>query len=293
MSNSVRELESPLVSVGIPVYNGAKYIEETLRNILTQSYSHLEINISDNASTDDTGAICQAFAARDSRIRYLRQEANIGAARNFNAVIHLARGPLFKLANADDLCDSTMIERCVAVLLERHDVVGCYAKTMIIDETGEVLGPYEDGMDLPMDSPVERFKSVLSNVGLVNLFQGVIRTDALRRTRLSDDYPGADKVLASELALHGPVVEIGEPLFFRRFHKDAFSQLGNPVERQAYEGPTALWRSYVPTWVRLFGHARTVVRSHLSVRDKAELLEFVAREMFWRRASQTTEGTAF
>jgi glycosyltransferase involved in cell wall biosynthesis len=82
----------PLVTLGLPVYNGEKYIEQALQSLKAQTWPALEILISDNASTDGTAAICQRLAEGDARIRYIRQPTNIGAKNNFDFLVEEARG---------------------------------------------------------------------------------------------------------------------------------------------------------------------------------------------------------
>ena len=93
----------PRVSIGMPVYNGEKYLEEAIQSILAQTYSDFELVISDNASTDKTQEICLEYAARDSRVRYHRNEKNLGAAPNYNRTFELSTGQYFKWADYDDL----------------------------------------------------------------------------------------------------------------------------------------------------------------------------------------------
>jgi glycosyltransferase involved in cell wall biosynthesis len=95
--------EVPRLTVGLPVYNGEKYLAESLEALLGQSYEDFELIISDNASTDGTADICRRYGEQDSRIRYVRQSRNIGCAPNHNFVVKEARGELFKWASDDDL----------------------------------------------------------------------------------------------------------------------------------------------------------------------------------------------
>jgi len=111
-----------LVSIGMPVYNGACFIGKALDSILEQSYPHFELIISDNASTDRTADICLEYAARDSRIRYVRQVTNLGAFANFHYVLLASSHERFIWAAADDWWDSDRLERLVDALLP-HDAV--------------------------------------------------------------------------------------------------------------------------------------------------------------------------
>lgn len=100
-------INTPLVSVGMPVFNGEKYIRESLDSLLGQTFTDFELLISDNASTDGTETICREYAGRDSRIRYIRQERNLGIAANFEFVLKESRGQYFTWAASDDLEGST------------------------------------------------------------------------------------------------------------------------------------------------------------------------------------------
>src|SRR5579872_4758271 len=106
----------PRVTIGVPVFNGEAFVAETLKSLLNQTFTDFEIVISDNASTDGTGQICQTYAARDPRIHYYRSDVNRGAAWNHNRVFELAKGEYFKWNSADDLCAPEFLARCVASL---------------------------------------------------------------------------------------------------------------------------------------------------------------------------------
>src|SRR4051812_17831067 len=95
--------ERPLVSIGIPAYNGAAYLVEALESALAQSYAPIEVIVSDDGSTDDTGAICDQFAAADRRVRYLRARTNLGAVANFRRVLDEAKGTYFTWLAQDDV----------------------------------------------------------------------------------------------------------------------------------------------------------------------------------------------
>ena len=105
----------PRVSVGLPVYNGERFLAQAIDSVLQQTHSDLELVISDNASTDRTEEICRSYTTQDSRVRYFRSSANIGACRNFSRVFELSRAPYFKWACYDDICVPGFLEKCVAV----------------------------------------------------------------------------------------------------------------------------------------------------------------------------------
>ena len=105
-----------LVSIGMPVYNGEKFIREALDSLLAQTFTDFELIISDNASTDSTEAICREYAAKDARIRYIRHSENKGPAANFQFVLDGAVGKYFMWAAADDVWHPTFVAKCCTAL---------------------------------------------------------------------------------------------------------------------------------------------------------------------------------
>jgi glycosyltransferase involved in cell wall biosynthesis len=235
----------PLVSIGLPVYNGDDLLEKALHSILAQTYSNFELIISDNASTDKTREICEAYAAKDSRIKYYRNEKNIGGHNNFNRVFELATGQYFKWAAHDDLCAPDFIEQCVSILEKNPSFVVSYPKTKLINEREEVLPNNCDENPLLTHSskPHIRFRNLIIDSfakphRCLQLF-GVMRRDTLAKTPLLGNYPGADKVLLVKMALLGQYYEVPEYLFFNRNHAQRASKaLSNPYLRATWLDPT-------------------------------------------------------
>jgi glycosyltransferase involved in cell wall biosynthesis len=220
----------PRVSIGLPVFNGENYLAEALDSILAQTYGNFELVISDNASTDGTREICQDYASKDGRIRYHRNDSNLGAAANYNRVFHLSRARYFKWISHDDLSAPEFLDRCVEILDGSPGTVLCYPKTIIVDGNGRAVRKYKDGLDLRQERPCERLARFLSVVNLANAVFGLIRSDALRKTRLIGPYAGSDYILLMELCLQGKFSEIQEHLFFRRDHEKNVRKM--PIEER-------------------------------------------------------------
>jgi glycosyltransferase involved in cell wall biosynthesis len=199
------------------VYNGERYLSEAIEAVLGQTYTDFELIISDNASTDLTGEICRQYAARDGRIRYVRQPVNIGAAPNHNVVVELSRGELFKWASADDLYAGDLLERCIAALDADPGVVLAHSWTAIIDDANRVVETAEYPLSTSSEHAPDRFRSTLFTSGGDD-DGGVIRMDVLRRTPLVGSYHHADRTIISELALHGRFHQVPGWLYFRRDH---------------------------------------------------------------------------
>jgi len=143
----------PAISLGLPVYNGESYLAQAIEAVQQQTNGHFELIITDNASTDGTEAICRVYERRDRRIRYYRNESNLGAAGNFNCDFALAGGPFFKWVAYDDLMASAFLERCVDVLHRDPSVVLCYPRASIIDENGEFLENYDFKLNTEFSQP--------------------------------------------------------------------------------------------------------------------------------------------
>jgi GT2 family glycosyltransferase len=213
----------PLVSVGMPVYNGSRYIERAIGSLLNQTLRDFELIISDNASTDDTQAICESYAQRDKRIRYIRQPENVGAPRNYNAVVQAARGTLFKWSSASDECALDFLAKCVAALEADSSAVLAFGRTRFIDEEGTLLDVYDGDFSVTGSTPSERFEFVCNHLVLNNAQSAVIRLDALRKTGLDRLYPRGDPVLMAELALQGRWQLLPDVLLYRRTGRDNFT----------------------------------------------------------------------
>jgi len=212
----------PRVSVGVPVYNGELFLAEALDSLLAQTFSDFEIVICDNASTDRTREICLEYASRDSRVRYYRNETNIGLSPNFNRAFELARGEYFRWQAHDDVCDPTLLQRCVEELDSHPSASLAYPAVKVIDEAGAVLcdpPDWADDEDHYDGSLLERFRGFVrpdrgSSIGIFVF--GLYRTAALRRTRLMMSHQWADETLLAEVLLEGPFAFIPEPLLSLR-----------------------------------------------------------------------------
>jgi glycosyltransferase involved in cell wall biosynthesis len=207
----------------MPVYNGERYLEEAIGSVMAQTFTDFELILSDNASTDGTQEICREWAERDPRVRYVRNSTNTGAARNYNRLVELAQGEFFKWFAHDDLIAPTYLAKSVAALTAAPpNVVLCSPRRRHLNPDGSPVGDdYYRGRDVhgPDHSQAGiSFADLLAMPG-TNMFlfvQSLIRTEALRRTRLIGSWISADLVLAVELRLQGEFIDIPEVLYFQR-----------------------------------------------------------------------------
>ena len=216
------------VSIGLPVRNGERFIEQALESLLAQTFQNFELIISDNGSTDKTEKICRAYAAKDRRIRYYHNEQNLGLARNYNRVFELSSGEYFKWAAHDDLHSPDFLLKCVEILDRDPNVILCHSQVRFIDEQGKFLQNYDIQLNTNSPKSQERFHALLGK-HLCCQFYGVIRASALRMTSLMGNYAHADGVLLLRLALLGRFYEIPEYLFFLRKHSQQSMSLFFPM----------------------------------------------------------------
>ncbi|KAB8334598.1 glycosyltransferase family 2 protein [Scytonema tolypothrichoides VB-61278] len=207
----------PRLSIGLPVYNGEKFLKQAIDSLLAQTLEDFELIISDNASTDKTEEICRAYAVKDKRIRYYRNEKNIGCACNFNRVFELSSGEYFKWAAHDDLHAPDFLMKCIEVLDQDPTLILCHSKTYFIDEHGKFLQNYDIQLQTDLPKPHKRFHELLTKHLCYQIY-GVMRASALRMTPLMGSYGHADGILLLRLGLIGRFYEIPEHLFFVRSH---------------------------------------------------------------------------
>jgi glycosyltransferase involved in cell wall biosynthesis len=283
----------PLVSLGLPVYNGANYLREALNSILAQTYPRWELILSDNGSTDATESICREYAARDARIRYYREKTNRGATWNFNRVFSMAIGPLFRWTAHDDVCAPQLLERCVAALQQHPEAVLCYPRTRIIDAQGRVVCDYGTRLRTDSPSPDRRFHDIICVDHACFSIFGVIRTRLLRRTSLLGDFVGCDRNLLAELALYGPFHEIPEFLFLRRDHPGTSTrQFPSAKDRVAWFNANSKGGRH-PTLRRGVEYWNSIARAPLGPGDRLACIGVLGKWVSLRMRSALGRNLAF
>jgi glycosyltransferase involved in cell wall biosynthesis len=283
---SATSSSAPLVTIGVPAYNSERHLRTSLDSLLAQTYRDFVLVISDNASTDSTADICQEYVRKDPRVKYFRNPVNVGMTGNFNRVFELTHTKYIKWSTADDFWAPEMLADAVAVMEADPSIAVCYPQTIIVNDEGREQGPYYDQLHLMQDDPAERFSLLVDRIKLVNHHLGLLRTDAVRRTRLFGKHVSADIGFLAEMSLYGKFYEVKKPQFFRRFHIDSSSwnRAAGDEEQEARRFHAANVRR-VPFQSFRY-HAwfmRAILRSPLSLIKKCKLLLQIGRTMFWHR----------
>lgn len=192
----------PLVSIGIPTFNRALTLRRAIESVLAQDYQNIEVVISDNASTDETEAICLEACQRDSRIKYLRQPHNQGLIPNFCEARGQARGEFFMWLGDDDWLEPGYLSRCMSIFLAepQHSLV---CGNVRYYQNGVFIFD-EDKINLSQDSGAERVLSYYRRVGMNGAFYGLMRRDLISKLPFEDKL-GGDWLLSAQVAFLGKV----------------------------------------------------------------------------------------
>lgn len=229
----------PKISLAIPVYNGEIFISECIESILAQTFRNFELIITDNASVDFTQLICEKHAQQDPRIRYIRNDANIGAAANYNRGFELATGEYLKWCAHDDRISPNFLESCVTALDSDPTVVLAFGSTVGIDPDGEQLESVGDETPSLMDArPSMRFIQAIRLAGTCFPIFGLFRMSALRRSLLHQPYYGSDRALLAEIALLGRFLRVDDAIFYNREHQSRSIRIDDKLARSQWQTGT-------------------------------------------------------
>jgi glycosyltransferase involved in cell wall biosynthesis len=238
MSKLIAESGSPRrpkVSIGLPVFNGEQYLQAALDSILAQTHADFELVISDNGSTDATEDICRRYAKSDARIRYYRHDKTRGVTWNFRQVVLPSSGEYFLWVAADDRMAPNYVECCLKVLEQDGEVVLCYSKAVVVDETGTPIQQEEQFLEAESAAPHERFRELIRMDHNCGALFGLIRAHILKRTPIHGDFADSDRCVLAELALYGKFFRIPEYLFFHREHRRRVTRMFPTRQARTYK----------------------------------------------------------
>lgn len=259
------------VAVGVPVWNGERYLETCIAGLLDQSRPPDEIVIADNASTDATARIADGLAATEPTVRAIHQPRNLGAAGNFNDLFTRCDADLFAWCPHDDVWSPDLLGQLVTAHTG-PGVAVAYGAAHYIDEHGEPAGRPEPAIWSDAAEPTTRLRELLadpvrSHLHVCNPVLGLMRADLLAGTGLIRPYGGSDKVLIVEMALRGRLVPVEAP-FFRRAHPGSSVRVNPDAEsRRRWFDPDASGVA-TPELTLLAGFLDAVRRAPVSPSDR-------------------------
>jgi glycosyltransferase involved in cell wall biosynthesis len=262
-------IHQPLVSIGIPVYNGEASIERTIRSLLSQDYKNLELIISDNGSTDSTPSIVEMLAQKYPSISFFRSDQNQGLIWNFNRVFELSKGEYFMWASHDDAHSENYVSRCLQELQIRPSAALCAPSTVATlgKNRSEVwvshLGSFLDKTELK-----SRYSETLKNFPAVALY-GLYRSSFVRKTCLLPKVMGGDLLFIQNLSIYGELIGFDEILF--TYHQ---RDVWNTVSQDycVFFGDQSKPKWYLPFAVTSYWQIKLVFRASISNKNKLQLL---------------------
>ena len=264
----MKNVNHPLVSIGVPVFNGDKLLAQALAALLHQDYNNLEIIISDNGSTDTTSNICKEFVNKDTRVKYFSSEENFGLSWNFNRVLELSSGKYFMWAAHDDLREPSFVRACVEKMEQCPEAVLCQTHTATFIEGRNKkmcvanLNSFESVTGL-----IERYRETLNNFPATAIY-GLYRSSAMRKTRMFERVIATDLAFIQELSIYGNFVQVPQVLFnyvgrkkWNTIHQDFKAFLGK--DRKPW------W--YLPFFVLFCNHWSRILTAELTFSIKLRL----------------------
>jgi glycosyltransferase involved in cell wall biosynthesis len=265
----------PLVTFVVPCYKYAHFLGKCVNSILAQSFKNLEILIMDNCSPDDTQEVAQSF--QDPRVRYFRNDSNIGQVQNFNKGLTLARGKYVWVLSADDLLGSpSVVERYVEVMEQdaKLGFVFCRAIELLGDKERGIVA-WADYGDQNCRWHDSTFFLRLTKSCCIVLSSVMIRMECLNRVgffptdlRFADDW-----YLLGMLAMHFGGIYFAEPMVFCRIHEESLTSQQNEQYAHVCIGDevSVLWRLGIQAELESKPHLRDACRSALICRAKEYL----------------------
>lgn len=267
-----------LVSVGLPVRNGAERIDGVVKSVLTQDHENLELVICDNASTDGTEEVCRGLAAQDSRIVYHRNPVNVGLLNNFISALRLATGTFFRWVGDDDWLEPHCLSRGLDAFAADDRLILVTSQLDYTGPDGVTRTAAYDGTALGSDDPVTRFTEYLRLLNashlLIDPLYGMVRREPVvrieRRNMLRED-----EVYATKLALAGPWGHVPEVLARRSWKTETPSILARRLDVPS-------WQAHFATTLQCTEMLRWLAQCDLSEQERRRAQLAVAR-MYARR----------
>ena len=287
------------VSVGLPVFNGEKYLTKSIQSILAQTLDNFELIIVDNASSDNTEEICKRFVEKDKRIKYYRNEKNLGASANHNRTLSLASGEYFVWASYDDIRHPEYLQRCSEQLDSNSLASSCHSLTRYIDSHGNETSRQEVMLDLSSSDPAFRFKETTRIDHKVEMVLSMMRTDILKKTNGLAAYSDSDRVLMAEISLYGNTIIVPDYLFYRREHDENSSKVYKSRQsRMAWFDPKLAGKLSFPHFRQFYEYVLCIYRAPLSFKQRMRCLSTMAnwlvinRKRLYRDAVNSLRATA-
>ncbi len=226
----------------MPLYNSQDFLSHALESLLAQTHVDFELVISDNASTDATGMICEEYREKDHRIKYFRNKHNLGSTANFNQVLKLSTGEYFMWAAGDDVWEPTYIETMLFLLKSNPSAALAFSVYDNANENFEQTRTYPYLFELPDEDLYKRLKKYINqeeSLGKANPIYGLMKRNLILEAgglrKIVKTGWGLDMLVVFQLLNFGNLVISPELLFHKR-------QIYNPSNNNHFFKKTTFLR---------------------------------------------------
>jgi len=178
------ETSLPLISICIPVYNGQKFIRETLDSLLAQDHPNFEVILLDNISTDDTREICLSYAGKDTRIKYILDDIQVGISEGHNRAAEYATGGFFMIACDDDVYEPSCLSKLYNAMKDEPEIGFVYSSGGLIDVNGAKTVSKTDRTLVRFNASNSKYENFLRYMfyrSPVPMIFGLYRTDIYKK----------------------------------------------------------------------------------------------------------------
>jgi glycosyltransferase involved in cell wall biosynthesis len=263
---------APLLTIGLPVYNGMKYLPYSIDGLLAQQDIDFNLIIADNCSTDGTAEFAQDLAHVDERVQYLRRDRNVGANENHNMLARSANSKYFAWASSDDGYRSDRFSRLVTALQRDAHAVLAYSSAAEMNGLSQITAVTHDPCHTGHVDPIIRFGDLIGMRHENYQIYGVFRTVVMQRTGLLPPIKNSDRVYIAEMALNGRFAEIREDLLLHRQHDGRLTE--SVDSREWYRIQRGDNKRFVlPNVEEGLWFLRAVRRAPMSTTDKAKAIK--------------------
>ena len=254
-------MDTPLVSVIIPNYNHADYLDQRIASVLNQTYRHFEIIILDDHSTDNSSSVIERYRNNPKVSHIVVNEENGGTPFvQWNKGLKLAQGELIWIAESDDYCEPLFLEELVSAYMDNPDSVVVYCSSLYVDSNGNSMETYkEDTYPIVSYEGEDFIKEKLAfGCAIWNASSAIFRrsTALLIDGQYQDFKACGDRLFWMKMAEKGRIVHVNQHLNYFRQHLNKVSPTrfrdGTSLREEYRIYQYQREKRYLSGWKRIF-----------------------------------------
>lgn len=264
----------PLVSVLIAAYNVEKYIEDSIRSVMNQTYKNLQIIIVNDGSTDNTNQIIERLMIEDSRILKVNNESNIGFIGSLNVGLNYVNGEYIARTDADDIAKPDWIEKITSAMFKNPNIIAMGSHLEIISISGE-LNKYNKTGDIWKHSL--EHENIIRDMLFYNPMHNntmIMKSEVYKKHHLTFDYNykyAEDYKFWFEVSKLGELANFPEALVYYRLHENQTSSYYNKEQRLM---ANRIRKEVINDYLNKLGFD-IIIKEHIAFSDLESILDKV------------------